>query len=111
MRKVSSADATSKPTPGVGGTYQSLNMTDQKASTPGGTYQSLNRTDQKASTPYESLNSSSRESEKPSMYEDINSKKAKVPVTDSSSSYASLGARDQKQDSYMSVTHPTATHS
>jgi len=90
MRKVTTAtDTTSKPTPaGVGGTYQSLDMTNSKA----------------ASTPYEALNSKTREPDK--TYEDINSKTVKLPVT-GTSSYASLGVRDQKQnDSYMTVNKP-----
>ena len=87
MRKVTTA-TDSKPTPvGVGGNYQSLDMTDSKAS-----------------TPYEALNSKTREPDK--TYEDINSKTVKLPVT-GTSSYASLGVRDQKQnDSYMTVNKP-----
>ena len=89
MRKQSGTTAISNPIPETTGAYQSLNMTDPKVS-----------------TPYQSLKATSREPEKPSMYEDVNSKAAKVPVT-GISSYAALGARDQKQDSYMSVTHST----
>jgi len=89
MRKVSGTTAISNPIPETAGAYQSLNVTDSKVS-----------------TPYQSLKTTSREPEKRSMYEDVNSNAAKVPVT-GNSSYAALGARDQKQDSYMSVTHST----
>jgi len=88
MRKTSVPTAINNPIPETGGAYQSLDMTDSKVS-----------------APYESLNATSREPEKPSMYEDVNRKAGKFPVTDTSS-YAALGMRDQKPpDSYMSVNH------